>query len=229
MDMKEYQKLAQRTAAAPIGAMCILGKEEKITKLVHAQLGIASELGELADAIKKYLYYGRDFDRVNVLEEFGDLLWYIAEGVEAMDSDMATVAGANIEKLKKRYPVAFSDKGAENRDTTGERTVLGHSFSKDAAFGNIWNEPQASYHAETTAQFDPHDKHYAEKAIEPILVIEQVMETANAIPAKNRLSIAQALRYLLRVGTKSGENWQKELEKAENYIHRARTGSWIGR
>jgi len=50
-----------------------------------------------------------------------------------------------------------------------------------------------------------------------------------SIPAASRLSVAQALRYLLRAGTKPGENWQKELEKAENYIHRARTGRWIGR
>ena len=76
-------------------------------------------------------------------------------------------------------------------------------------------------------KFDPHDKHYAEKEIEPILVIEQVMDCVSEVPAKSRYAMAQAIRYLMRAGGKVGEDWRKELEKAENYIHRARTGQWI--
>ena len=76
-------------------------------------------------------------------------------------------------------------------------------------------------------QFNANDQHYASKDIEPILVQEQIMETVSEVPAKVRLCIAQALRYLMRAGTKQGEDWKKELSKAENYIHRARTGEWI--
>lgn len=76
-------------------------------------------------------------------------------------------------------------------------------------------------------QFEANDQHYASKDIEPILVQEQIMETVSEIPAKARLCIAQAIRYLMRAGTKQGEDWKKELSKAENYIHRARTGEWI--
>jgi len=78
-----------------------------------------------------------------------------------------------------------------------------------------------------TEQFNAHDQHYASKEIEPILVQEQIMETVSEIPAKARLCMAQAVRYLMRAGTKQGEDWKKELSKAENYIHRARTGEWI--
>ena len=76
-------------------------------------------------------------------------------------------------------------------------------------------------------QFNANDQHYANKEIEPILVQEQIMETVSEVPAKSRLCIAQAIRYLMRAGTKQGEDWKKELSKAENYIHRARTGEWI--
>lgn len=82
---------------------------------------------------------------------------------------------------------------------------------------------------ETKQPFDAHDEHYRTKAIEPITVQEQVMLSAKEVPEDRRLHIAQAIRYLMRVGTKAGEDWQKELDKAENYIHRARTGNWIGK
>ena len=78
-------------------------------------------------------------------------------------------------------------------------------------------------------QHNAHDEHYASKVIEPILVIEQVMSTAKEVPEEARYSVGQAIRYLMRVGTKAGEDWRKELDKAENYIHRARTGQWIGK
>jgi NTP pyrophosphatase (non-canonical NTP hydrolase) len=44
----------------------------------HALLGMVSEAGELADLYKRQLAYGKDFDKVNLLEECGDWLWYYA-------------------------------------------------------------------------------------------------------------------------------------------------------
>jgi hypothetical protein len=42
----------------------------------HAQLGMITELGELGDLIKRSWVYGKEFDKVNLLEECGDFLWY---------------------------------------------------------------------------------------------------------------------------------------------------------
>lgn len=39
---------------------------------MHAALGMLSELGELADAFKRELAYGKAVDSQNVLEEVGD-------------------------------------------------------------------------------------------------------------------------------------------------------------
>lgn len=77
------------------------------------------------------------------------------------------------------------------------------------------------------SEFNPHDEHYRTKEIEPILFCEQIMKTALVIPTEARYSVAQCARYLGRVVTKEGEDWRKELEKAENYLRRARTGEWI--
>jgi NTP pyrophosphatase (non-canonical NTP hydrolase) len=45
-------------------------------QIEHAQLGIISESGEIANIYKRCLAYGRPFDAVNLLEEIGDVLWY---------------------------------------------------------------------------------------------------------------------------------------------------------
>jgi hypothetical protein len=71
-----------------------------------------------------------------------------------------------------------------------------------------------------------HDDHYADKGIEPILVQEQVMNN-EGIPRPAVLHVAQAVRYILRAGTKKGEPWEKDIEKAFNYLHRALKGTWL--
>jgi len=43
----------------------------------HALIGISTELGELSDAFKKHKAYGERFDVDNVLEELGDIIFYI--------------------------------------------------------------------------------------------------------------------------------------------------------
>lgn len=69
MTIQEYQILAKRTCND-------LGSLEK--NLEHMTLGIISEFGELADAYKKHLAYGKPLDMVNVAEEIADIVWYIA-------------------------------------------------------------------------------------------------------------------------------------------------------
>lgn len=64
--------------------------------------------------------------------------------------------------------------------------------------------------------------------VEPIVAMEAA--ACIGIPAeyhpvaRRNLHVAQALKYLLRLGAKDAAD--SELGKAENYIHRARTGGW---
>lgn len=73
--------------------------------LLHGVLGKLTELGEVADPLKKYLYYGRPLDKDAMCEECGDDLWYTAACLmPALGSDLGREMGANIYKLTKRYP-----------------------------------------------------------------------------------------------------------------------------
>lgn len=81
--------------------------------LVHAVLGMLTELGELADPIKKHLIYGKPLDTENYLEEDGDLRWYMALGESAINAPHEDVIKYNnLQKLRKRYPATYSDADA---------------------------------------------------------------------------------------------------------------------
>jgi NTP pyrophosphatase (non-canonical NTP hydrolase) len=70
MNKKEFIESAARTWNNQ-------GRERNIR---HALLGMRSDLGELEDAIKKVVGYGRpEVDRVNVLEELGDLFYFTVQ------------------------------------------------------------------------------------------------------------------------------------------------------
>ena len=45
--------------------------------LVHMGMGVVGEMGEIVDAMKKTVIYGKTLDMVNVKEEVGDTCWYI--------------------------------------------------------------------------------------------------------------------------------------------------------
>lgn len=80
--------------------------------LVHGALGMASEAGELATAIKAHVVYGKELDRNNVVEELGDLLWFLQLTAITLGVSLEQVAQANITKLRARYPNKYSDEAA---------------------------------------------------------------------------------------------------------------------
>ena len=93
---------------------------------IHSVLGIVSECGELMEAFIKARIDGVEIDRVNVREEAGDILWYLAMLLRWMETDFETEADRNISKLRKRFPEKFDGHMAqqENRDLDGERQIL---------------------------------------------------------------------------------------------------------
>jgi NTP pyrophosphatase (non-canonical NTP hydrolase) len=66
MNITEYAPLARRT----------LKELPYHQHLIHMGLGLAGEIGELLDAIKKHVVYGKPLDTVNLTEELGDDYWY---------------------------------------------------------------------------------------------------------------------------------------------------------
>ncbi len=84
--------------------------------LIHDAFGIAGEAGELLDAIKKHTIYNQELNRTNVIEELGDLEFFMQDLRESLNLTRSEVLSANIAKLTKRYPsMSFSNEAAEKR------------------------------------------------------------------------------------------------------------------
>ena len=92
--------------------------------ILHAAFGMATESGEFIDQLKKSLFYGKELDTVNLKEELGDLLWYVAVACKALNTTIEQEMVRNIHKLKVRYPEKFTEDKAVNRDLNREREVL---------------------------------------------------------------------------------------------------------
>ena len=126
MNSKDYIKAALNTEAdVHKGAMERIKDNEKLIRLLHTAMGLATEAGEFLDQLKKHIFYGKPLDEINLKEEIGDAFWYIAIGLDVMgEKDFGQVMKTNIEKLVKRYPEKFKEWDALNRDLSKERKVL---------------------------------------------------------------------------------------------------------
>lgn len=71
--------------------------------LMHACIGMSGELGEVHDAIKKYVFHGKPLDKTKIIEELGDKYWYDTAFLALMDISLADVLMANKIKLDSRY------------------------------------------------------------------------------------------------------------------------------
>ena len=123
----EYQKQALRTEKTPaFVSKDFVGSREKLRleRTIHALLGICTEAGEAQDMVKKHLIYERPYDETNVLEEAGDMLWYVALLLEANGFTMTQAMERNLAKLAARYPTGFTPEAANNRDLKVEREIL---------------------------------------------------------------------------------------------------------
>lgn len=90
-------------------------------ELLHAAIGIAGESGELLDAVRKLFFEGQPLDRENVIEELGDLCFYLEAAMQVMNAFRYEVEQENQSKLSKRYEGGYSDQQAITRaDKAGE-------------------------------------------------------------------------------------------------------------
>ncbi|MFA5394922.1 MAG: nucleoside triphosphate pyrophosphohydrolase family protein [Methanogenium sp.] len=102
----KYQELSKRT---------MLTDTTFRDAILAYTLGLSGETGEVADIIKKVVYHGHPLDNEALMEELGDVLFYIAAIATTMHFNLADIAALNIEKLKQRYPEGFSEQASINR------------------------------------------------------------------------------------------------------------------
>lgn len=89
-----------------------LPKDERIK---DALLGLSGEVGEVEDMYKKYFYQGHELDEVHVLEELGDIMYYLTWLMIEAEINPADVYNENIRKLNARYPEGFDAERSINR------------------------------------------------------------------------------------------------------------------
>lgn len=84
--------------------------------LLHGAVGISGESGELLDAVKKHWIYNKPLDVTNVIEELGDLRFYIQAVMNVLGISEQQVVQENANKLCVRYKqLRYSDEDAQQR------------------------------------------------------------------------------------------------------------------
>lgn len=112
----------------------------EIANIVHAMLGCVTEAGELAEHVRDILGGKKPLDRTNLVEELGDLLWYVALGLRELPSSFEEAFNVNLVKLHTRFPEKFTAEAALNRDLKAERAVLDtHSAPNIASLEALLN------------------------------------------------------------------------------------------
>lgn len=116
----EFSEMVAKLAKP--GQNIIDGLTPEKAHILHMAVGVSGESGELLDAVKKNAVYNKPLDLANVIEELGDLEFYM-EGLRAqLGITREQTIEANINKLGKRYAsMSYSDEAAQNRaDKQGE-------------------------------------------------------------------------------------------------------------
>ena len=99
MDADEYQRAALKTLKE-------WGKlREDLNNIVYLALAINGEAGEVAEVVKKAWRDGKEVDKDWLVEELGDVLWYVAVLAHELGVSLSEVMEKNIKKLRKRYGV----------------------------------------------------------------------------------------------------------------------------
>lgn len=120
----DYVKACKRTEQYDFTMIQEKFKDNNLIRLLHASMGLETEAGEFTDALKRHVFYNEKLDVVNLKEELGDILWYLAIASDILGTSLEEIMHMNIEKLKKRYEKGFSSNDAIYRNLDIERKTL---------------------------------------------------------------------------------------------------------
>lgn len=102
----EYQELAMRTANNEV-----VGYD----RLRNAAYGLNGEAGEVIDILKKHEFQGHELDYNKIVDELGDVMWYVALACNALGTTMEDIMLHNVNKLRNRYPEGFDSERSIHR------------------------------------------------------------------------------------------------------------------
>lgn len=109
MTGNEYQCLALRTASS----------SQPDDHILNGVMGLNGEAGECIDLVKKWRFQGHPLDARKLMDELGDVLWYVAITASGLSYGLDEIMQHNIDKLRLRYPDGFDAERSIHRE--GER------------------------------------------------------------------------------------------------------------
>ena len=124
MKPSDFIKSSLKTEARDMAPVMERLQDPGTVRLLHAMIGLCTEAGEFQDALKKKIFYGKELDKPNLVEELGDLMWYMAIAADELGVSFEEIMTKNAEKLAARYQGGFSEEKAKNRDLDKERKIL---------------------------------------------------------------------------------------------------------
>lgn len=120
----DYIKGVKTTENKDFGSMSSRLQDQELVRLLHAGMGMSTEANEFLDTLKKTIFYGKPLDKVNLIEELSDQMWYIAVALDQLGSSFEEAQKLNLKKLRTRYEKGFTQEAACNRDLSAELTAL---------------------------------------------------------------------------------------------------------
>ena len=108
----DYQRMAMRTAST---------YENDYKMLCNAVYGLNGEAGEVIDLLKKHEFQGHELNKDKLIDEAGDVAWYLALLATALGVSLQDILMQNVGKLTLRYPVGFSKERSVNREENNDK------------------------------------------------------------------------------------------------------------
>ena len=84
-------------------------------QMKNASMGLAGEAGEVTDIIKKHAYQGHELEIEELIDELGDVMYYLCWLCILLQIDFSETCFNNMNKLTKRYPNGFEAERSINR------------------------------------------------------------------------------------------------------------------
>lgn len=108
-NFSDYQEACGHVATYP----------NRLSNLYYPVLGLVGEAGEVANKVKKIMRDEKGVvspeKREQILDELGDVLWYISATCDELNATLESIARKNVEKLKGRRERGTLHGSGDNR------------------------------------------------------------------------------------------------------------------
>lgn len=119
MDDTLLEKLDEMLTTYGVPHAFTLPHEKTMEDCPEATLEVAYDSSDDITFSLVYFFHGHELDKRHMIEELGDVAWYLAVLCDAIGSDLDTVMEENLKKLEQRYPEGFDPYRSQHRNELG--------------------------------------------------------------------------------------------------------------